>query len=145
METLENGLRYSSKISKEDLGPIYSKRQHQCCEHSAMMIVILFSLKSMEMLENGLQPQSGVTIVFNENRIASVIAALKLTLGVDRPYQRYTCEKREEVCSIKITLMECSHCPSLTQTQTPVKKGFNYNTQNCLHWPTPTPTQMQMG
>ena len=42
-----------------------------------MVLVILFLLKTMESLENGLQPQSGPTpIVLNENRIASFIAEL---------------------------------------------------------------------
>ena len=37
------------------LGPVYTKRQCQRCDHSAMTLVILFSLNSMEILENGLQ------------------------------------------------------------------------------------------
>ena len=43
------------------LGPVYTKRQRQRCDHSAMTLVILFSLKSMEMLENGLQTHSGAS------------------------------------------------------------------------------------
>ena len=35
-------------------GPIYTKRRRQCCDNSAMMLVILFSLKTMESFENGL-------------------------------------------------------------------------------------------
>ena len=46
-------------------GPVYIKHQHQHCDHSTMMLVILFSLKLMEMLENGLQPQSGATPLFS--------------------------------------------------------------------------------
>ena len=34
------------------LGPVYTKRQQQCCDNSAMMLVILFSLKTMESLQN---------------------------------------------------------------------------------------------
>ena len=41
------------------LGPFYTKHQHQRCDHSAMTLVILFSLKSMETLENGLQTHYG--------------------------------------------------------------------------------------
>ena len=41
----------------------------------------------MELLQNGLQPNSGVTlfvsIEFNESYIASIIAALTLMLGVN--------------------------------------------------------------
>ena len=38
---------------------IYTKRQCEHCDNSAMTLVILFSLKTVESLENGLQPQSG--------------------------------------------------------------------------------------
>ena len=46
-------------------GPVYTKRQHQRCDNSAMTLAILFSLKSMESLENRLQPHSGVTPLFS--------------------------------------------------------------------------------
>ena len=36
------------------------QRQCQCCDNSAMMLAILFSLKTKESLENRLQPHSGV-------------------------------------------------------------------------------------
>ena len=32
------------------------QRWRQCCNNSGMMLVILFSLKTMETLQNGLQP-----------------------------------------------------------------------------------------
>ena len=47
------------------LGPVYTKRQRQSCDNSTMTLAILFSLKSMETLENGLQPHSGVTPLFS--------------------------------------------------------------------------------
>ena len=34
------------------LGPIYTKRQRQRCDNSAMTLAILFSLKTVESLEN---------------------------------------------------------------------------------------------
>ena len=43
------------------LGSVYTKRQRQRCTNSAMMLAILFSLKSMETLENRLQPHSGAS------------------------------------------------------------------------------------
>ena len=46
-------------------GPVYTKRQHQRYDDDAMMLAILFSLKTMESLENGLQTQSGETPVFS--------------------------------------------------------------------------------
>ena len=51
-----------------------------------MTLAILFSLKTVESLENGVAtPIWSDSIVFNENRIASVIAALTLTLSVNGP------------------------------------------------------------
>ena len=59
------------------LGPVYTKRLHQCCVNSALTLVILFLLKTMESLENGLQPHSGVTALFSMRILfASVIAEL---------------------------------------------------------------------
>ena len=46
-------------------GPIYTERQHQCCDNSATTLVILISLKTMELIKNGLQPHSGVTPLFS--------------------------------------------------------------------------------
>ena len=45
--------------------PVYTKRQHQCCDNSPMTLAILFSLKTMESLQNGLKPYSGVTPLFS--------------------------------------------------------------------------------
>ena len=36
-----------------DLGSVYTKRQCQCCDNSVMMLAILFSLKTVESLQNG--------------------------------------------------------------------------------------------
>ena len=47
------------------LEPVYIERQHQRCDNSAMMAMILFSLKTMESLENGLQSHSGATSLFS--------------------------------------------------------------------------------
>ena len=47
------------------LGPVYTKRQRQCCDNSVMTVTILFSLKSIESLENGLQIHSGATLLFS--------------------------------------------------------------------------------
>ena len=57
-------------------GPVYTEHQSQHCDNSAIMLVILFSLKTMESLQNGLQPISSDAIVFNENSMASVITEL---------------------------------------------------------------------
>ena len=46
-------------------GPIYNKFQRQCCNNSAMILALLFSLKTTALLENGLQPYSGVTLLFS--------------------------------------------------------------------------------
>ena len=49
----------------EVLGPIYTKRQRQRCDNSAMTLAILFSLKTEELLENGLQTHSRATPLFS--------------------------------------------------------------------------------
>ena len=54
--------------------------------NAAMMLAMLFSLKTVELLENGLQPLFWSDfIVFSENRIARVMAAFTLTLSVNGP------------------------------------------------------------
>ena len=52
------------------LGPIYPEHQRQCCDNFAMMLVILFSLKTMESLKNGLQSHSGVPPLFSMRRVS---------------------------------------------------------------------------
>ena len=47
------------------LGPVYTKRQWQHCDNSVMTLAILFSMKSVESLENRLQPHSGATPLFS--------------------------------------------------------------------------------
>ena len=61
---LQNKVAVPSNIVHLVQGPVYTKRQGQYCNNPAMTLVILFSLKSMEMLENRLLPQSGVTPLF---------------------------------------------------------------------------------
>ena len=68
------------------LGSIYTKHQRQRCNNSVMIPAILFSLKITVLLEKKVAtPFWSDSIVFNENRIASIIAALMLTLGVNGP------------------------------------------------------------
>ena len=52
------------------LGPVYTKCQRQRCDNSAMKLAILFSLKTMESLKNGLQPNSGVTPLFSMRTVS---------------------------------------------------------------------------
>ena len=47
-------------MKTESFRPVYTKRQHQGCNNSA----ILFSLKSMGSLENWVKPHSGLTPLF---------------------------------------------------------------------------------
>ena len=54
-------LQGNTRIMLNSLGPVYTKRQRQRCDNSAMTLVILFSLKTVELFNNGLQPHSGVT------------------------------------------------------------------------------------
>ena len=71
-------------------GPVYTKRQHQCSDNSAMTLAILFSLKSVESLENRLQPHSGETPLFSMRMELQAslqsCRSVDLTLGVNEPY-----------------------------------------------------------
>ena len=70
-------------------GPIYTETQHQYCDNSAMTLVILVSLKTMELLKNGLQPHSGVTPLFSMTTVSLASSqsceAWTLTPNVNRP------------------------------------------------------------
>ena len=63
------------------LGPIYTKRQRQCCDNCAKTLAILFSLKTMESLENGLQPHSGETPLFSMRTVS--LASLQSCHSID--------------------------------------------------------------
>ena len=64
------------------LGPVYTKRQPQLRINTAMTLATQLPLKTIELLQNGLQPYSGVTlfvsIVSIENCIPSIITVLTL-------------------------------------------------------------------
>ena len=51
----------STTLMHTNLGPVYTNRHRQHWDNSVMMLVILFSLKTMGSLENELQLHSGVT------------------------------------------------------------------------------------
>ena len=58
-------------------GSVYTKRHSRCRDNYAMMLAILFSLKTMDLLDNGMHPYYwSDSIVFNENSIAGVMAEL---------------------------------------------------------------------
>ena len=61
-DVMIKGLFSSFPNISRQLRPVYTKRQRQRCDHSTMMLAILFSLKSMETLENGLQTHSGASL-----------------------------------------------------------------------------------
>ena len=54
-----------SSSANEPLGTVYTKRQRQCCDNSAITLAILFSLKTVESLENRLQTHFGATPLFS--------------------------------------------------------------------------------
>ena len=68
-------------MERAPLGPVYTKRQRQCFHKSAMTLVILFSLQTMESLERGLQPQSGATQLFSMKTI--LLASSQSCCSVD--------------------------------------------------------------
>ena len=65
-------------VNEVAFGPIYTRRQQQCSLNDAMKLAILLSLKTIESLENEVATHFEAT---------PVIAALKLTLGVNEPLQ----------------------------------------------------------
>ena len=69
------------------LGPVYTNGQHQHCHNSAIMI--LFSLQTMESLQNGVTTHFQARPLFSmrTKSLAScrVVAALTLTLRVNGP------------------------------------------------------------
>ena len=40
-------------IGSTVLGPVYTRHQRQCCDNSGIMLAILFLLKTMGLLQNG--------------------------------------------------------------------------------------------
>ena len=63
------------------LGPVYTERQRQRCDHSAMMLAILFSLQTMETLENGFQILSEASSQSCRSVEADVWCKRTITLG----------------------------------------------------------------
>ena len=68
------------------LGPVYTKRQRQRCDDACDSVLIENNGVTPEWVCN---PFSSDSTVFNKNRIASIITALTLTLGVNRPLRRH--------------------------------------------------------
>ena len=52
-------------VDKQGLGLVYIGRQRCYSVNAAMMLATLLSLNTMESLQNGLQPHSGVTPSFS--------------------------------------------------------------------------------
>ena len=59
------GLIVSDFQVSKVLGPVYTKRQHQGCDNSAMMLAILFSFRSMKLLLNRIATHFRVTSLFS--------------------------------------------------------------------------------
>ena len=60
------------------LGPVDTERS----VNAVTTLAILLSLKTMESLQIGLQPYSGVTLVFNQSSITNIITAFTLMISV---------------------------------------------------------------
>ena len=52
-------------VFSQETKPVYTECQSQRCNNSLMMLALLLSLKTMELLRNVLQPHSGVTPLFS--------------------------------------------------------------------------------
>ena len=62
---LTTGQEMTGLTKQHPSGPIYTKHQRQYYDNSAMTLTILFSLKSVELLENRLQSHSEATPLFS--------------------------------------------------------------------------------
>ena len=89
------------EMSQESLtlGPVYTKHQHQHCDNSAIMLVILSSLQTMELLKNGVATHFQVTPLFSMR--TESLASL----------QSYCSTDAEAWC--KLTLRACLHWVSV--------------------------------
>ena len=91
---------------KLTLGPVYTKRQRLGCNE-------MFSLKTMEWLQNGCNPFWSDFIVFNESSMASVITALWQSCDVDAQCKRallkffFFCLWVKQSCVLCCTLLIC--------------------------------------
>ena len=56
------------------LGPVYTKRQHQRCGNSTMKLVILFSLETMELLQNGVTTHFRVAPLFSKRTVSLALS-----------------------------------------------------------------------
>ena len=72
----------SARSVKSTLGPVSTKRQHQCCNDACDSVLIENNGVTPRM---DLQPIFKQFTIFNENRIASVIPTLMLRLDVNGP------------------------------------------------------------
>ena len=52
-------------VFSQETKPVYTERQSRRCNNSWMMLALLLSLKTMELLKNVLQPHSGGTPLFS--------------------------------------------------------------------------------
>ena len=64
------------------LGPVNTKRRCQCCDDFAMMLAIVFSLKTMKSLQIGVATHFQMTPLFSTR---TELLASSLTLGVNGP------------------------------------------------------------
>ena len=68
---------------KVHLGPVYTTRQHQRCDNSAVTLAILFSLKTMESLLTGVATHFKATPLFSMRTISLVSLRSGRSLDID--------------------------------------------------------------
>ena len=105
-------------------GWIVRARLHQAstqhCDNSAMMLAILFSLKSVQLLENRLQPHSGATALFSMRTESQASSQSFCSVDADtwcKWAPSWGWHPRKPW--IYHWFMVCSHRPTLTQTPRP--------------------------
>ena len=74
-------LRSNGCTIEQSSGPVYTKCQQQCCNNSAMTQAILFSLKEMVSLQNGLATHFRAASLFSMRTV--LVASLQSCYGVD--------------------------------------------------------------
>ena len=122
---LISGTHYNQTFFKYlyQLGPIYTKRQCQCCDHFAMTLAILFPLKSMETFEMGCKP------ILERHR--RVVTALTLTLSVSGPIQIFSNMKR---CGRESRMVDVTELISGIQKSRKRSSGANFDCLSLVYF-----------
>ena len=89
------------------LKPVYTKYQSQCCDNSAMTLAVLFSLKTILSLQNGIATNFQTAPLFSMRTVllasSNSCYSLELTLGVNRPLKFVYTEQKWKAKSMSLS------------------------------------------